>query len=54
MGLQAKIIGRKNGVGMSADAAGKSACATGLQRQVGLKQVGLKQVGLKQVGLKQV
>jgi hypothetical protein len=33
MGLQAKIIGRKNGVDMSADAAGKSACATGLQRQ---------------------
>jgi hypothetical protein len=28
MGLQAKIIGRKNGVDMSADAAGKSACAT--------------------------
>jgi hypothetical protein len=42
MGLQAKIIGRKNGVGMSA-------CATGLQRQVGQRQVGQRQVGLKQV-----
>jgi hypothetical protein len=54
MGLQAKIIGRKNGVGMSADAAGKSACATGLQRQVGQRQVGQRQVGQRQVGLKQV
>jgi hypothetical protein len=48
------VVGRRNGSVTGAHAAGKSACATGLQRQVGLKQVGLKQVGLKQVGLKQV